>query len=390
MPKSPPPPRSAQNSSGSDSWVTWTSSPSGFTRSTESTLLAVKPWARVNQLTPPPSSRPTTDGSGLLPQSAIRPVPSSSRISSPHFTPAPTTAVRSSTSTAIAAEGAGAEQEGVVQRGPGGVAGRLRGDGDAGLDRPADGGHDVGGVGDLEDRGGLLVDVDQPRRPGLLPVGVGAGDRRPSTAARRASQSTLPTGRGVRVVVVMRVVLLRWVSGCRAPPSRPALSAALSADLTGRPSSGPSRPQGSRRRPLVPFVLSPRHRRTTRPRERHPDVRPTTRRRTLAGRRRWRGRLAANLSLVAAVLARLAGSSRNGRRHRLPGEPYPERWSGPGARTWSRSTTAGPARQPRRRRGAPPRRGDAARRPARASCPPTSASASGCTANRGCCTLSAA
>ena len=227
MPKSPPPPRSAQNSSGSDSWVTCTSSPSGVTRSTETTLLAVKPCARVNQLTPPPSSRPTTDGSGLLPHRAIRPVPSSSSHQLAELDAGADDGGALLDVDRDHAEGAGAEEEGVVQGGAGGVTGGLRGHGDAGLDRPADGGDHVGGVGDLEDGGGLLVDVDLPGHPGLLPVAVGAGDQPavddgaqgvPVDAADRA-RGEGGGGHGV--------VLLRWVSGCRAPPSRPALSATL-------------------------------------------------------------------------------------------------------------------------------------------------------------------
>ena len=99
MPKSPPPPRSAQNSSGSLRSVTRMCSPSGSTSSTARTWLAARPYFRPNQLNPPPRVYPTTDGSPELPGRPVSPVPDSAALRSLHRTPASMRAVRPATST---------------------------------------------------------------------------------------------------------------------------------------------------------------------------------------------------------------------------------------------------------------------------------------------------
>ena len=53
--KLPPPPRSAQNRSGSYSASTRRISPSAVTTSNARTWLSANPWDRASQLTPPPS-----------------------------------------------------------------------------------------------------------------------------------------------------------------------------------------------------------------------------------------------------------------------------------------------------------------------------------------------
>ena len=55
MAKLPPPPRSAQNSSGSLSASTWRCSPSAVTTSIAVSRLQAKPYLRPSQPTPPPS-----------------------------------------------------------------------------------------------------------------------------------------------------------------------------------------------------------------------------------------------------------------------------------------------------------------------------------------------
>ena len=55
MPKLPPPPRSAQNSSGSFSRSVRTSVPSAVTSSIAVTLFVWRPWLRASQPMPPPS-----------------------------------------------------------------------------------------------------------------------------------------------------------------------------------------------------------------------------------------------------------------------------------------------------------------------------------------------
>ena len=55
MPKLPPPPRNAQNSSGSLSWSTRRFLPSGVTTSIAATLFVESPSLRAYQPTPPPS-----------------------------------------------------------------------------------------------------------------------------------------------------------------------------------------------------------------------------------------------------------------------------------------------------------------------------------------------
>ena len=63
----PPPPRSAQNSSGSVSWSARTSRPSAVTTSAATIVLQASPWVRISQLRPPPSAYPSTPTFGEVP-----------------------------------------------------------------------------------------------------------------------------------------------------------------------------------------------------------------------------------------------------------------------------------------------------------------------------------
>ncbi len=216
----------------------------------------MKPWARVNQLTPPPSSRPTTLGSGLLPQRAIRPVSSSSRISSPHFTPAPTTAERSSTSTAMPRRARvrssrvsssvvrGAWPDGwAVTEMPDSIAQRTAVTTSAtfATSRTA--------------AGCWSTLTTQGVRACCQSASAGV-TRRPSTAERRESQSRLPTGVAVRVEVVIGVVLLRGSRVVGLHRGRTHLSPPFGR-LTRTAYAAPTRTQGRSRRLLVPSSCRP-------------------------------------------------------------------------------------------------------------------------------------
>ena len=59
-PKLPPPPRTAQNSSGSSSWLARTTLPSAVTSSTARRLSSARPYLPISQPIPPPSVSPAT------------------------------------------------------------------------------------------------------------------------------------------------------------------------------------------------------------------------------------------------------------------------------------------------------------------------------------------
>src|SRR5215470_5498745 len=71
MPKLPPPPRSAQNSSGWDSALTSMTAPLARTSSSETKLSQVRPCLRENHPIPPPSARPATPVSDMIPAGTI-------------------------------------------------------------------------------------------------------------------------------------------------------------------------------------------------------------------------------------------------------------------------------------------------------------------------------
>src|SRR6266699_1455773 len=70
-PKLPPPPRSAQKSSGCSSALTSITSPLASTSSRETKLSQVRPCLRENQPIPPPSERPATPVSDMIPAGTI-------------------------------------------------------------------------------------------------------------------------------------------------------------------------------------------------------------------------------------------------------------------------------------------------------------------------------
>ena len=96
MPKLPPPPRSAQNRSGSSSRSARRSWPSAVTTSIASTLLADRPYLRPRKLTPPPRVYPATPTFPDDPASAASPCLAAACTTSDHTVPASTRAVRAS------------------------------------------------------------------------------------------------------------------------------------------------------------------------------------------------------------------------------------------------------------------------------------------------------
>src|SRR5829696_3591834 len=86
-PKLPPPPRSAQNRSGSDSAVTSSTSPSALTSSTESRLSAASPWIPISHPRPPPSVSPAIPVVEIAPPVTARPCTAVSRLNSDQRTP---------------------------------------------------------------------------------------------------------------------------------------------------------------------------------------------------------------------------------------------------------------------------------------------------------------
>ena len=260
MPKSPPPPRTAQNRSGSEVRVTWTSVPVASTRSTLTTLLAVKPCLRVNQLAPPPSSSPTTVGSGLLPARATMPVPSSAAPSVPHCTPAPTRAVARARSTTTSSRAPvrsrsvpsrtvrGAWPRGCALTGtPCATAQRTAAttSSTSATSRTA-----AGCWGTLTSQG--VRAASQPGSSGLT--------SRPRTAPRRAAQSGVEVVPAVVPAVVLAVVVMVCLLGCGTCRCRGDCGAVLTPGLRspyhplGSPSPAPApgssaTPSGRGRRP---------------------------------------------------------------------------------------------------------------------------------------------
>src|SRR6266511_107622 len=73
MPKLPPPPRMAQNRSGCSSAETSIVSPLASTTSSDTNWSQVSPCLRENQPIPPPSAKPPTPVSDMMPAGTTRP-----------------------------------------------------------------------------------------------------------------------------------------------------------------------------------------------------------------------------------------------------------------------------------------------------------------------------
>src|SRR5581483_1049059 len=96
MPKLPPPPRSAQKSSGCEPALTSITSPLARTSSSETKLSQVRPCLRENQPMPPPSARPPTPVSDMIPAATISLCGAVAASTSPRRQPPPTcTSLRS-------------------------------------------------------------------------------------------------------------------------------------------------------------------------------------------------------------------------------------------------------------------------------------------------------
>ena len=96
MPKLPPPPRSAQNSSGWESADTSITSPLARTSSRETKLSQVSPCLRENQPMPPPRARPPTPVSDMMPAGTMSRCGAVAASTSPRRHPPPTwTSLRS-------------------------------------------------------------------------------------------------------------------------------------------------------------------------------------------------------------------------------------------------------------------------------------------------------
>ena len=94
MPKFPPPPRSAQNRSGSEVGDAVRTDPSAQTTRAERRLSIVRPYLRRTQPSPPPSVSPATPVSDTTPPGTTRPKACVSRSTSPHNAPPWTRAMR--------------------------------------------------------------------------------------------------------------------------------------------------------------------------------------------------------------------------------------------------------------------------------------------------------
>src|SRR5690349_11538863 len=99
--KSPPPPRSAQNRSGSLSASTVRASPSAVTSSIARTRLQANPYWRPNQLRPPPRWKPAMPTSGEEPGRPLSPCCWAASASSTESTPASARAVPAAASTSM-------------------------------------------------------------------------------------------------------------------------------------------------------------------------------------------------------------------------------------------------------------------------------------------------
>ena len=81
MPKLPPPPRTAQNRSGSAASLTVTRRPSAVTRSTSTRLSIVRPCLRASQPMPPPRVRPPRPTEPVSPNGVAKPCcPAAARV----------------------------------------------------------------------------------------------------------------------------------------------------------------------------------------------------------------------------------------------------------------------------------------------------------------------
>lgn len=98
-PRPRPPPRAAQNSSGSSSRLTVRTVPSAVTIPSERTLSQLRPNVRITKPKPPPSVRPAIPLAEISPPGAARARNWVSRSNSPQVTPAWARAVRAAGST---------------------------------------------------------------------------------------------------------------------------------------------------------------------------------------------------------------------------------------------------------------------------------------------------
>ena len=87
MPKLPPPPRTAQNRSGSAASLTVTSRPSAVTRSTSTRLSIVRPCLRASQPMPPPRVRPPRPTEPVSPNGVANPCCPAAEVYSPAVAP---------------------------------------------------------------------------------------------------------------------------------------------------------------------------------------------------------------------------------------------------------------------------------------------------------------
>ena len=87
MPKLPPPPRTAQNRSGSAASLTVTSRPSAVTRSTSTRLSIVRPCLRASQPMPPPRVRPPRPTEPVSPNGVAKPCCPAAAVYSPAVAP---------------------------------------------------------------------------------------------------------------------------------------------------------------------------------------------------------------------------------------------------------------------------------------------------------------
>ena len=185
-PKSPPPPRSAQNRSGCSSADARTMRPSARTTSAASSESIVRPWPRISQPRPPPSVRPPTPVCEIWPAGTARPCSWVAASTSPSRAPPPTR-----TSAVDGIDGDAPERPQIDAERT--VADGSPGDGVAsGADRErqlrglggADRGGDVVGVAGVGDRGRTPLDRAVPGGASLVVVGVGRLDETTDESAR--------------------------------------------------------------------------------------------------------------------------------------------------------------------------------------------------------------
>src|SRR6202030_3082514 len=178
MPKLPPPPRSAQNSSGCESADTSITSPLARTSSRETKLSQVSPCLRENQPMPPPRASPPTPVSDMMPAGTTSRCGAVAASTSPSRHPPPTWTSLCSAST-------------VTSRSP--LRSMVRPPSDLALPRPVgpaaadarreavlaghgDRGHHIRGARAAQDEARPPVDHGVPDRAGLLVLGVVGAD----------------------------------------------------------------------------------------------------------------------------------------------------------------------------------------------------------------------